>query len=181
MQICAVVGHIDPFSKLMRQSSSPVLILNASWTSDFGFLLDITLPTPLVIHLGRSITTDPIALRIQTKPVELMIHAGIRVPVAKSPKPLDFQASLALRDEVVTMQADMYGWWVDPFGVSEAVKVGPHIGLGLDIDLPLFFISGIPSGFSYTGGLAIGKANANIAVEISEDPLRKVYFIIIIT
>ncbi|KAI5988743.1 hypothetical protein EDD15DRAFT_2462463 [Pisolithus albus] len=173
VQICAVVGHIDPFSKLTRQSTSPVLILNASWTSNFGFLLDILLPTPFVIHLGRGITTDPIALRIQTNPVELMIHAGIKVPVAKSPEPLDFQASLSLQDEVVTVSADMYGWWVDPFGISEKVKIGPHINLGLDIDLPLFFATGLPSGFRYGGGLAIGTAEAEVEVDISEDPLQE--------
>ena len=178
VQICAVVGHIDPFSKLTRQSTSPVLILNASWTNSFGFLLDILLPTPFIIHLGRGITTDPIALRIQTDPVELMIHAGIKVPVAKSPEPLDFQASLSLQDEVVTLSADMYGWWVDPFGISEKVKVGPHIDLGLDIDLPLFFVTGLPSGFRYVGGLAIGTAEAQVAVDISEDPLRECAFLI---
>lgn len=176
IQICAVVGHIDPFSKLTRQSTSPTLILNASWTNDFGFLLDIFLPTPFMIHLGRGITTDPIALRIQTDPVELMIHAGIKVPVAKSPEPLDFEASLSLQDEVVTLSADMYGCWVDPFGISELVEVGPHIGLGLDIDLPLFFITGLPSGFRFVGGLAIGTAEAQVAVDISEDPLRKCAF-----
>lgn len=173
MQICAVLGEIAPFGKLIRQPASPVLVLCASWSSGSGFLLEISLPTPLVIHLGRGITTDPIALRIQTNPVELMIHSGIKVPVAKSPKPLDFQASLSLRDEVVSLAAEMSGWWVDPFGISEQVEIGPLVGLDLDIDLPLFFATGTPTGLGFTAGLMIGKAQADVAVEVSEDPLRE--------
>lgn len=127
----------------------------------------------MTLHIGRGITTDPIRLRIQTKPVKFLLYGGVQVPVAKSPKPLDFHFGLALQDLNVGFEGDMNGYWVDPFGLGEGVRIGPHVGLSLEIDLPIFFETGTPTTLKFDAEMKIGEATAAVGVVISEVPTRK--------
>jgi hypothetical protein len=153
--------------------SAPGLILSAAWNKTSGFVLDIDFPADGIIQLGRGIKTDPIELQINFQPIRLMIDAGLKVPVPKSPNPLDFRLGLSIENEEVYVSGQMTGDWIDPFGISPRVKIGPNLALELGIILPQFVITGIPSAFGFSGGLSIGDVKGYVAVQVNEDPTRK--------
>ena len=95
VQVCAELGELPALNSLTR-TSIPGLLLQAGWSSAAGFTLDIVLPTPSTVNLGRGITTDPFKLRIETKPPMLELIAGIKIPVPKQSEPLDFVSLLFL-------------------------------------------------------------------------------------
>ena len=134
--------------------------------------LDVVLPTDTLIHLGHGITTDPITLSINTEQLLLQIATGVQVPVPESDTPLDFEAALTIKGEAVKLEGEMNGLWKDPLGVSKSVAIGPFLELGLAIDLLVFPGTGIPTSFSFAGGLAIGETEGQVAVQISEIPSR---------
>ncbi|KAG8718276.1 hypothetical protein FRC09_012899 [Ceratobasidium sp. 395] len=173
VQFSALFGQIDSFNKLLRRSSFPGLLLSARWTPGDSFLLDVLLPTNTLIHLGRGITTDPIVLSINTKQLLLQISTGVKVPVPESTIPLDFRASLMIKGESVDLNGEMRGLWRNPFGISKSVAVGPFLELGLGIDLAIFPETGLPSRFSFAGGLSIGETEGQVAVQISELPSQE--------
>ncbi|KAG8818384.1 hypothetical protein FRC19_010679 [Serendipita sp. 401] len=172
VQICAILGEISSFGSLLRRPT-PMLTLRAAWSKKTGFILDILLPSPISIHIGRGITTDPIIAQLQTNPVGLLIEAGIKVPVAGSSAPLDFNASLTVDSDHVAIAAEMDGLWVDPFGIGQDVAVGPRVALKVEINLPLFCATGTPTTIGLEAGLQVGQAKADIAVIMSEDPSQE--------
>lgn len=174
VQICATVGEVTSFRKLLRRPT-PGLILNAGYSKAKKFSLDISVPDDTVIHLGKGITTDPITLAISTTPVQLQISAGLKVPVPHAADPLDFRATLATIDETVSIAGEMQGLWKDPFDIGESVSVGPDLALKLGIDLPIFFVTGVPDEFAFQGGLSIGNVDGQVMFEVSEDPTRTSY------
>ncbi|KAG9099671.1 hypothetical protein FRC07_010504, partial [Ceratobasidium sp. 392] len=173
VQFSACFDQVGPLNKLLRRDSFPGLLLSASWQGGASFLLDVVLPTSTMIHLGHGITTDPIKLSINLAELLLQISAGVAVPVPKSTTPLDFEASLTIQREDVKLEGEMKGVWKDPFGISESVAIGPILELGLGINLLTFPFTGIPTTFSFTGGLAVGKSEGQIAVEINTDPSQE--------
>ncbi|KAG9085708.1 hypothetical protein FRC06_003487, partial [Ceratobasidium sp. 370] len=173
IQFSALFGQIDPLNKLLRRSSFPGLLLSASWVSGDSFTLDVVLPTNTLIHLGHGITTDPITLSINTKQLLLQIATGVKVPVAKSDVPLDFEAALTVKGEAVKLEGQMNGLWENPFGISKSVSIGPFLELGLAIDLAVFPETGLPTSFSFAGGLAVGRTEGQVAVQISENPSQE--------
>lgn len=66
----------------------------------------------------------------------------------------------------------MHGYWQDPFGISQSVKIGPTISLGIDIIFAEFIETGLPSGFQFAGGLVIGSVTATVALSINIDPTK---------
>lgn len=66
VQICAVLGEIAPFHKLMRRST-PGLTLSAGYSKANGLSLGVSVPADTMIHLGKGITTDPIARDVARK------------------------------------------------------------------------------------------------------------------
>ena len=50
----------------------------------------------------------------------------------------------------------MTGYWVNPLGVGQNVKIGPHLALQINIVYATFVATGLPSGFGFAGGLSIG-------------------------
>ncbi|KAK7047573.1 hypothetical protein VNI00_006341 [Paramarasmius palmivorus] len=172
VQICAVVGSIQQVNDILRHPA-PGLILSAAWSKTSGFVLDIDFPADGIIQLGRGIKTDPIELQINLQPIRLMIDAGLKVPVPKSPDPLDFKLALSIENEEVYASGEMIGNWVDPFGISPRVSIGPNLALELGIILPQFVATGIPSAFGFGGGLSIGDVSGYVACQINEDPTQE--------
>lgn len=166
IQICASLGSIASMDKLMGTPQSG-LQLNAGWSSALGFRFDLYLPGAHGIYLGNGLTTEPFKLEIQTKPPTLQLTAGLKVAVPQQ-DPLEFFLSLAIDELSARGVAQMVGYWVNPFGISDQVKVGPNLALSIEI----IFAEGLPGGLGFAGGLQIGKASAQIAVNISEDPMR---------
>ncbi|KAI0643226.1 hypothetical protein C8Q79DRAFT_915601 [Trametes meyenii] len=176
VQFSALLAEVDPFNKLLRRTSFPGLILSACWNAGDSFVLDVVLPTDTLIHLGRGIVTDPITLSIDTERLLLRVATGVQIPVPESDTPLDFKASLTIQGESVKLEGEMHGLWKDPFGVSKGVSIGPFLELGLAIDLVEFPETGIPTSFSFAGGLAIGETEGQVAVQISEIPSRELLY-----
>ncbi|KAG9075566.1 hypothetical protein FS749_012757 [Ceratobasidium sp. UAMH 11750] len=67
----------------------------------------------------------------------------------------------------------MNGLWRNPFGISKLVSIGPFLGLGLAIDLAIFPETGLPTSFSFAGGLIVGRTEGQVAVQISENPSQE--------
>ncbi len=176
IQLAAILGEVDPFTKLLRTKSFPGLTLCARW-SNSSFALHVVLPTDTMIHLGRGITTDPIDLSIQSDPVNLQISTGVSVPVAGSKDPLDFKAFLSIVEDDVSLTGGMDGLWTNPLGISRNVTIGPHLALQLQINLLLFPATGLPTSFGFAGGIAVGSTGGKAAVQISEDPTRMYSFL----
>ncbi|EEB94280.1 hypothetical protein MPER_06927, partial [Moniliophthora perniciosa FA553] len=106
-------------------------------------------------------------------PIRLMIDAGLKVPVPKSPDPLDFRLALSIENEEIYASGQMLGNWNDPFGISPRVSIGPNLALEIGIILPQFAATGIPSAFGFAGGLSIGSVRGDVAVQINEDPTQE--------
>ncbi|KAK7047560.1 hypothetical protein VNI00_006328 [Paramarasmius palmivorus] len=168
-QICAVISSIKQITEILGHAA-PGLILSAAWSKTGGFVLDIDLPADGIIQFGRGIKTDPIELEIDLQPVRLMIDAGLKVPVPKSPDPLDFKVGLTIQNEELSAFGQMSGYWVDPFGISPRVSIGPNLALQFTLNLLQF---GTPEGFGFVGGLSIGDVSGQVAVEIEENPTQE--------
>ena len=90
--------------------------------------------------------------------------------------------------------AQMHGYWTNPIGLGDQVKIGPDVALSIDIIFAQFVSTGTPrsvistasivtsictdthclsSGFGIVGGIAVGKATGSIAMEINENPERE--------
>ncbi|PVF92097.1 hypothetical protein CPB86DRAFT_239611 [Serendipita vermifera] len=173
IQICATLSEIPVLNDLAR-GAVPGLILNASWSRDAGFRLRVALPNLMTLDLGNGIRTTPVALSIDTKPPQLSVSAGLQVPVAYSPTPLTFTFALGANVIEARASGEMKGWWVNPLGLSEKVKIGPNLALSVEIIFAQFVSTGTPSGFGIRGGLMIGNAEAQFALNVSEDPMREV-------
>lgn len=117
-------------------------MLNAGWSKSSGFNLAVSLPAESTIDLGNGITTTPIALAIRTSPVELAVMAGVTVPVKDSAS-LDFSFVLAANVTGASASAQMDGWWIEPFGVSN-LKIGPDVTLSIEIIYAQFVSTGTP-------------------------------------
>lgn len=122
----------------------PGLTLSAGWSKSKGFTLDVFFPTPTILNLGNGITTTPLTMSIQTKPVQLVLNAGLKVPVAHSPAPLLFSLFLSTNLMGASATGQMSGWWVNPLGISQQVKVGPNLALSVDINFAQFLSTGTP-------------------------------------
>ncbi|EUC61644.1 hypothetical protein RSOL_403850, partial [Rhizoctonia solani AG-3 Rhs1AP] len=172
VQVCAVLSPIEALNSLMR-SNVPGLTISAGWSKAKGFDLQVYMPTPTRLNLGNGVTTTPFTLAITTKPeVQLILSAGLMVPVAHSPKPLVFTLSLGAGFTSAQATGQMSEWWVNPLGISEKVRVGPNLGLSISVLYATFVATGLPSGFAVQGGLMIGQTQAQLALSIDEDPMR---------
>jgi hypothetical protein len=170
IQVCAVLGEIKAFSDLMHNSTPPHLTLSAGWSQDSGFTLDIILPTPVNVDLGRGITTDPFTLQVRTAPPEIKLIAGVKIPVPKQKAPLHFSLILDFNAIEGGATGQLAGSWNNPFGISPKITIGPNVALSFKIIFAQFITTGTPSAFGFVGGLQIGKVNAQVAFQVSENP-----------
>ena len=128
-----MLSEIDALNSLMR-GPVPGLSLSAGWSKAKGFELDIYLPVPTKLNLGNGITTTPFKLALVTKPTaELILSAGLNIPVAHSSEPLLFTLSLGASMLSAEATGQMTGWWENPLGTVSKVKVGPNLWLSSSI------------------------------------------------
>ncbi|TBU56241.1 hypothetical protein BD310DRAFT_931958 [Dichomitus squalens] len=176
VQVCAVLGEIEALNSLMRGPVSG-LTLSAGWSKAKGFDLDVYLPAPTRLNLGNGVTSTPFTLSIATKPtVCLILSAGLNIPVPYSPAPLLFTLSLGTNLLGADATGQLSGWWVNPFGISPNVKVGPNLALSISIIFAQFVSTGTPSGFMVQGGLMIGETAAQLALSVNEDPMKELLY-----
>lgn len=142
VQVFATFDQIPVFNSLTK-SNVTGLVLNASWSQNTGFSLNVLLPAARNLSLGDGITTTPITLSLDLTPSPidktklipfLQVSAGLNIPVARSPKPLLFQMILTATDTDASIAAELKGNWVGPFGVSDQVVIGPDLLLQASFD-----------------------------------------------
>ncbi|KAF7302406.1 FAD-binding PCMH-type domain-containing protein [Mycena chlorophos] len=179
IQVCAKLGMIKALSDLMRVTDPPQLILSAGWSKADGFELDVLLPAPMTIHLGRGIVTDPFTLQIRTVsptttiiPPTLLLNAGVKIPTSGNPEPLHFTLALAFNAVEGSATGQLEGYWTNPFGLSEHVRIGPEVALTIGIVLETLTISP----FGFVGGLQVGNVNIQVAFEVSEIPSQELLY-----
>ncbi|KAH0835775.1 hypothetical protein J3R83DRAFT_9618 [Lanmaoa asiatica] len=199
LQVFATLDEIPIFNSLTK-SNVTGMVLNASWSRSTGFSLNVLLPVARNLAFGKGITTTPITLSLDMTPSpidkaklipSLQVSSGLYIPIAHSTKPLLFQIILTALDTDATIAAELKGNWVDPFGISDEVVVGPDLFLQADFSyvtglryVNVYGFSGtqilriwIPdSGVLFKGGLAVGNTNASVVVSVNEDPLKEVLY-----
>ena len=62
----------------------------------------------------------------------------------------------------------MLGYWVNPFGISDNLRIGPSLALKVDIVLAQFLATGTVGGFGFSGALQFGKISAQLEFDITE-------------
>jgi hypothetical protein len=137
--------------------------MRAGWNTTTGFSLALTCPAIPNLSLGNGVTTEAFELLILTNPPALCVDTKIKVPVHGQTDPLEFIVMIKLDELTAAVSGEMKGWWTDPFGVSNRVKIGPDLALGFQI----IYEDALPSGVGFSGGLMIGNVAASIAVGIS--------------
>ncbi|KAJ7055058.1 hypothetical protein C8F01DRAFT_1373976 [Mycena amicta] len=179
VQVCAVLGLIKAVSDLMRITEPPRLILAAAWSKATGFSLDVVLPSPMRLDLGRGIVTDPFSLQISTStstpsviPPTIRLNAGVKIPTPNDPDPLHFTLSLAFNAVEGYATGELAGYWTNPFGLSPQVRIGPEVALTIGILIEELIVSP----FGFVGGLKVGDVTVNLAFEISEVPSQEVLY-----
>ncbi|KAF7302282.1 FAD-binding PCMH-type domain-containing protein [Mycena indigotica] len=179
IQVCAVLGMIKAISDLMRLNQPPRLILAAGWSKATGFSLDVVLPAPLSLDLGRGIVTDPFSLQIRAStstpsilPPTIQLNAGVKIPTPNDPRPLHFTLSLAFNAVEGYATGELAGYWTNPFGLSPKVRIGPEVALTMGILIEELIVSP----FGFVGGLKVGDVMVNMALEISEIPSQEVLY-----
>ncbi|KAF8546084.1 hypothetical protein OG21DRAFT_1528059, partial [Imleria badia] len=176
VQVFATFDEIPVFNSLAK-SKVTGMVLNASWSRSAGFNLNVFLPVARNLVLGKGITTTPVELSLDMTPSPidkaklipcLRVAAGLYIPVTHSPKPLLFEMILTAKETDATITAELKGNWVDPFGISDEVVIGPLLALQADLD----YVTGL-SGIVFEGGLSIGNTTANVTVSVNEDPMKE--------
>jgi hypothetical protein len=140
VQVFATLDEI-PIVNSLTKSNVTGMVLYASWSSTAGFGISVLLPVARKLPFGRGITTTPITLSLNMTPSpidkaklipSLQVSAGLSIPVSHSPKPLLFQMILTATDTDAMIAAELKGNWVDPFGISDEVIIGPDLLLQAD-------------------------------------------------
>lgn len=141
VQVFATFDEIPTFNSLARTNVTG-MILDASWSQTAGFDLSVILPVARNLTLGNGITSTPITLSLDLVPCpidkaklipSLRVTAGLYIPVAHSRESLLFEMVLTAMYTDATIAAELKGDWVDPFGISHEVVIGPNLVLQADL------------------------------------------------
>ncbi|KAK4238612.1 hypothetical protein C8A03DRAFT_33365 [Achaetomium macrosporum] len=174
VQICATIEEF-PLLSVLLQSRQIGLLLGASFSSsevDIG----IRMPPTSRINFGRGVISDPPGVVVTTNPRPgLHMDFGLTVPAGHG-QDLHFAAELFMDEIGASASALMEGFWVNPFGISEGVKVGPQNMLKIDIIFVEFLETGLPSGLAFAGSLTIGRVSAALALSLNVDPRQNFLF-----
>ncbi|KAG0131970.1 hypothetical protein HOY82DRAFT_669707 [Tuber indicum] len=170
VQLCAV---LDRLPQLDHISGGRVegLVLRAAY-SDRGFSFGILFPAPL--SLGPNVTSGPLSLELVATTIpQLIFTATLNVKVAGQAQPLVFTFGLKADIDSAEGFGQMANYWVNPLGLSENVKIGPDLAFELGIIYAVLASTGTPSKIGFSGGLAIGDAETQVAVALSENPTEQ--------
>lgn len=171
IQFCATIdGRLEPLDHVTKQEIHG-LVLRAAWSPDQGFSFGVVLPTPIGIHLTKNITSGPVELElVASRMPQLQFTASLNLTTSWQPQPLVF--TFGLKADLASAQGfgQMTGYWHNPFGVGEHVRVGPNLVLEVDVIYAALVATGAPSSIGLSGGMVIGDAEAQVVIKISENP-----------
>lgn len=170
VQLMGRLQEVSALSTLTRSAQSGLI-----FSAHFGTTTDIGIDVnDMKLDLGRGVTTDPFRIRIVLTPVPaFQLIFGMNVAMPSQEQPLHFDLMLEVGAAEARGSATMKNWWEAPFGIN-GLKIGPAVALQLGIIYAQFTSTGLPSEFGLAGGLAIGDVEAQMAVNISEDPTREI-------
>jgi hypothetical protein len=159
------VGHVT-------KCDAHGLTLRALWCpKSRRFSFGIIFPTPIGLHITKAITSGPVVLELVVSPKpELRFSASLNVRAPRQPKPLVFTFTLAADFKGAKGSGEMQNYWVNPFGIHEKVKIGPTLAIEVGIIYAVLAATGTPSSLGFIGGMAVGDAEAQVAMMISENP-----------
>jgi hypothetical protein len=167
LQLMAVVSELPGISALTNKAP-----IGLEFCAYFGTRIDMSISMPETkLALGPNIVCTPfkIVLALVPRPA---VHLIFGVDILNiNANPLHFDMALAMDFIGATGSATLKGWIVEPFGI-QGLKIGPDLAFQLGIDYVPFANTGMPSQLGLAGGLAIGKASANMAVNVTADPSR---------
>ncbi|CUS15348.1 unnamed protein product [Tuber aestivum] len=172
VQFCAALDRVP---QLDHVSGGRVegLVLRAAY-SDRGFSFGILFPAPVTLSLGPNVTSGPLSLEVVTSTVpQLVFTTTLSVKVAGQAQPLVFTFGLKADIDSAEGFGQMTNYWVNPLGLSENVKIGPDLAFELGIIYAVLASTGTPSKIGFSGGLAIGDAETQVAVALSENPTEQ--------
>jgi len=165
VQFCATIDPVQPLDHITKTNVHG-LVLRAAWSPVTGFSFGVILPTPVGIHLTKTVTSGPVSVEIGLSPIpHIQVTADLNVIPPRQSQPLVF--SFGLKADIIGAKgfAEMNNYWVNPLGISEKVKIGPQIALELGINYAI----GTPS-IGFSAGMAIGGLEAQVSMVISENP-----------
>ncbi|RPA89757.1 hypothetical protein L873DRAFT_1849165 [Choiromyces venosus 120613-1] len=172
VQFCAALDRVPQLDHISGGRVEG-LVLRAAY-SDRGFSFGILFPAPVTLSLGPNVTSGPLSLEIvaSTMP-QLIFTTTLNVKVAGQAQPLVFTFGLKADVDSAEGFGQMTNYWVNPLGLSENVKIGPDLAFELGIIYAVLASTGAPSKIGFSGGLAIGEAEAQVAVALSANPTEQ--------
>ncbi|KAL8689525.1 MAG: hypothetical protein Q9218_004824 [Villophora microphyllina] len=173
IQIMATIDHIAALNTLTHINTDG-LVLRVGLVQGLGLDFGIMLPADNAIKLGPTVTSaGPLAVDIQiAAPPTLVISAGFHVVVPKQDDPLNLNLQLSANPIQASGTTSISGFWKNPFGLGQQVKIGPTLSLSVGLTFATFPVTG-PSLLSLAGGLEIGSTVAGFAMSISQNPLQE--------
>jgi hypothetical protein len=167
--ICAVIEELRAVSTVMG-GGHPTLSLAAGWTKEQGFTF-LMHGNDLVIDFGDGVKSDPFELQVSLVPnPALRLACGVMVMVPNQSTPLHFLLDCTLEANAtgaVTLAGSMNGYWENPFGLSQQLKVG-NMKLSITMSLAAGFT---PQGLGLAGEIQYsGKTKLAIALFVNADP-----------
>ncbi|PWW74494.1 hypothetical protein C7212DRAFT_364963 [Tuber magnatum] len=172
VQFCATLDRVPQLDHISGGRVEG-LVLRAAY-SDRGFSFGILFPAPVTLSLGPNVTSGPLSLEVVTSTIPLLIFTTtLSVKVARQAQPLEFTFGLKADMDSAEGFGQMTNYWVNPFGLSENVKIGPDLAFELGIIYAVLVSTGTPSKIGFSGGLAIGDAETQVAVALSENPTEQ--------
>lgn len=170
VQFCASIDRVQPLNHITKAEVHG-LVLHAVWNPDTGFSFGIILPTPVGIHLTKTITSGPVSVEISlSRMPHILVTAELNVVPKRQSQPLVFKFGLEADIIGANGFGEMKNYWVNPLGIGENVRIGPNIALRLGIDYALLAATGTPSSIGFSAGMAIGSVEAQVAMAISDNP-----------
>ncbi|KAG8860085.1 hypothetical protein FRB96_004108 [Tulasnella sp. 330] len=153
VQLCAMLSGTFESLETLTKTKTPGLILNVKWSPTTSYNLEVMLPTPTTLDLGNGIRTTPFTLGIDPVKMNLILSAGLIVPVV--PDPIEFTLSLGITAIDVFGTGRMTGWWRNPFGISKVIAMGEDLALTIGATP-----AGVLSRLEFGGGIQIGSVVA---------------------
>jgi hypothetical protein len=168
VQLNAQIGSIPALNSVTGINLDG-LTLSVGLIAGTGLTMGIVLPTDNAIRFTPTVSSGPITVSVDiVRPPSLLIKAGLNVLVAGQADPLVFTMGLNATVTSASGFAQMDGFWVNPFGISPNVQIGPNmtLQLGLDFVPPSVQVGG-------TGGLMIGSTAATVSLSLGASPSQE--------
>lgn len=155
--INGLIGFTGALSGLKKITKMDGLILNGALPKSISdFVLKVKIPKT-TLTIGK-ITSSGLLLRASLKPT-FGLETTLKIPVPKTPDPLEFLGAIDLKGDSGSIVAAMDGTWKNPFGIKGLTLHG--VGLEGTVN----FATMLPSGLGIRAAMDIGKQQIEFAAK----------------